>query len=66
MVRGRTKGRSSADIEDGYIDDVDRSLDPYARFLRHNHMHAGVVPMVLDEFGRCAYCVKKGYWRPDA
>lgn len=23
-------------------------------------------PMVLDELGRCAYCVKLGNWKPDA
>jgi hypothetical protein len=56
----------SIENEDGFIDYVDRSLDPYGRFLRHNHMHAGVVPMVLDEFGRCAYCVRKGLWRSNA
>ncbi len=22
--------------------------------------------MVLDEFGRCARCVKLGFWKPDA
>jgi len=29
-------------------------------------MHAGTTRMVLDDFGRCAYCVKLGFWRPDA
>jgi hypothetical protein len=41
-------------------------LNPLGRFHRHNNMHAGTIPMVLDEFGRCAYCVKLGYWKPDA
>jgi hypothetical protein len=34
--------------------------------LRHNAMHAGTTRMVLDEFGRCAKCVKLGWWKPDA
>jgi hypothetical protein len=29
-------------------------------------MHDGVVPIVFDELGRCAYCVKNGQWTPDA
>ena len=36
------------------------------RFYRHNAMHAGTTPMVLDDFGRCARCVKLGFWKPDA
>lgn len=46
--------------------DVDRTLNPLGRFYRHNHMHADTIPMVLDEFGRCAYCVKNGQWKPNA
>lgn len=53
------------DIADDFIDDVDRTLNPLGRFHRHNHMHAGTIPMVFDEFGRCAYCVKNGQWKPD-
>ena len=52
--------------EDDSIDNADRSLNPYGRFLRHNHMHEGAVPMVLDGLGRCAYCVKLGFWRTNA
>ena len=48
------------------IDDVDRGLNPLGWFYRHNAMHAGTTPMVLDEFGRCARCVKLGFWKPDA
>jgi hypothetical protein len=29
-------------------------------------MHDGRTTMVLDAFGRCAMCVKLGWWRPDA
>jgi hypothetical protein len=29
-------------------------------------MHAGTAEMLLDEFGRCAKCVKLGFWKPDA
>jgi hypothetical protein len=53
-------------IADDCIDDVDRTLNPLGRFHSHNHMHAGTIPMVFDEFGRCAYCVKNGQWKPDA
>jgi hypothetical protein len=58
--------RNSTEIKDDCIDDADRMLNPLGRFHRHNNMHAGTIPMVLDEFGRCAYCVKLGYWTPDA
>jgi hypothetical protein len=53
-------------IKGGCIDDVDRGLNPLGWFYRHNAMHAGTTPMVLDEFGRCARCVKLGFWRQDA
>ena len=45
-------------IEDDCIDEVDHALNPIGRFLRHNAMHAGTTPMVLDEYGRCARCVR--------
>ena len=51
---------------DDCIDDADRALNPTGRFYRHNAMHAGTTQMVLDEFGRCVYCVKLGFWRSDA
>ena len=54
------------EVQIDFVDDADRSLNPYGRFLRHNYMHAGVIPMILDEFGRCAYCIKQGNWRSDA
>ena len=67
MTKDRTDDRlDPAEIADGCIDDVDRKLNPLGRFHRHNHMHAGTISMVFDEFGRCAYCVKNGQWRPDA
>jgi len=53
-------------IEDDCIDNVVRALNPIGRFFRHNAMHAGTTRMVLDEFGRCAWCVKLGFWKPDA
>ena len=43
-----------------------RALNPMGRYFRHNAMHAGTTRMVLDEFGRCAKCVKLGWWKPDA
>jgi hypothetical protein len=48
-------------IEDDRIDDVDHALNPLGWFYRHNAMHAGTTPMVLDEFGRCARCVRLGF-----
>jgi hypothetical protein len=45
---------------------LDRALNPLGRFYRHNAMHACTSQMVLDEFGRCAHCVKLGVWKPDA
>jgi hypothetical protein len=53
-------------IKGGCIDDADRALNPLGWFYRHNAMHAGTTPMVLDEFGRCARCIKLGFWRQDA
>ena len=29
-------------------------------------MHSGAIPIVFDKFGRCAYCVKNGQWKPNA
>ena len=51
---------------DDCIDDIDRASNPMGRFYRHVGMHNGSIPMVLDAFGRCAKCVKLGFWRPDA
>ena len=62
----RAADNDRIEMEDDCIDDVDRALNPTGRFFRHNAMHAGTTRMVLDEFGRCAYCVKLGFWRPDA
>jgi hypothetical protein len=61
-----TRINMPVEIEDDYIDDVDRASNPIGRFFRHNAMHAGTTRMVLDEFGRCARCVKLGFWKPDA
>lgn len=53
-------------IEDDCIGDVDRALNPLGQLYRHAAMHAGTTRMLLDEFGRCAGCVKLGLWKPDA
>jgi hypothetical protein len=53
-------------IVDDCIDHVDRALTPLGWFYKHSAMHAGTTRMVLDEFGRCARCVKLGFWKPDA
>jgi hypothetical protein len=35
-------------------------------FLRHKLAHEGVLPLRLDQFGRCADCVERGLFRCDA
>ena len=65
MTKDRLEDRDHIRIDD-CIDDVDPALNPIGRFFRHNAMHAGTTRMVLDEFGRCAKCVKLGWWKPDA
>jgi hypothetical protein len=54
------------EIEYDCIDDVVCNLNPIGRFFRHSAMRAGTTPMGLDEFGRCAKCVKLGWWQLDA
>lgn len=66
MTKDRIEDRKPIMIEDDCVDDVDRALNPMGRFYRHAAMHGGTTRMVLDEYGRCARCVKLGYWRPDA
>lgn len=65
MAKGRIDEDGIA-VENVCIDDQDRVLSPIGRFFRHNAMHAGTTRMVLDEFGRCARCVRLGCWKPDA
>ena len=66
MTKDRIMDSDPIMIVDDCIDGEDRALAPLGRFYRHNAMHAGTTPMVLDEFGRCARCVKLGFWKPDA
>jgi hypothetical protein len=66
MTKDRIEDCNPIMIEDDCIDNVDRVCNPLGRFYRHNGMHAGTAWMVLDEFGRCAYRVKLGFWKPDA
>jgi hypothetical protein len=61
MSKDRSKDRDQI-----RIDDLDRALTPLAWFFKHNAMHDGRIPIVLDEFGRCARCVQLGFWKPDA
>ncbi len=65
MIKDRARDGDQIRIDD-CIDDVDRASYSIGRFFRHNAMHAGTTPMVLDAFGRCAMCVELGWWRPDA
>jgi hypothetical protein len=66
MTKDRIKDSDPIVIVDDCIGPLDRALTPLGWFYRHNAMHAGTTPMVLDEFGRCARCVKLGFWKPDA
>ncbi len=65
MSKDRNNDRDPIRI-DVSIDDLDRALTPLAWFFKHNAMHDGRIPIVLDEFGRCARCVQLGFWKPDA
>ena len=66
MAGGGSEDRRRIELADNFFDNVDRALNPLGRFFRHVAMHAGTTPMVADEFGRCARCVKLGFWKPDA
>jgi len=66
MAGRGSEDRRRIELADDCIDDVDRALNPLGRFFRHAAMHAGTIPMVVDEFGRCARCLKLGFWKPDA
>jgi hypothetical protein len=66
MTQDRIEDCYPVEPKNDCIDDTDRTLNPLGRFYRHNYMHAGTIPMALDEFGRCAYCIKLGFWKPDA
>jgi hypothetical protein len=35
----------------------------FSDHLRHLHEHAGDIPATLDEFGRCARCVSRGWFK---
>jgi hypothetical protein len=65
-IKDRIEDRDRIAVEDVCIDDADRALSPIGRFFRHNATHERTTRMVLDEFGRCAKCVKLGFWKPDA
>jgi hypothetical protein len=66
MTKNRIEDRDLVEIEGHCIDDVDRALNPIGLFYRHMAMHAGTTKMVHDELGRCARCVKLGFWQPHA
>jgi len=66
MAGRRSEDRRRIELADECIDYVDHALDPLGRFFRHLGMHAGTTPMIVDEFGRCARCVRLGFWEPDA
>ena len=66
MTKDRIEDSDPIIIVDDGIDQVDREHTSLNWWYRHNAMHAGTIPMLLDEFGRCAYCVKRGWFKPDA
>jgi hypothetical protein len=67
MIKDQIDDRDPIKIDDDdCIVDDDRALTPIGRFFRHNAMHAGTIPIMGDEFGRCARCVKLGFWKRDA
>ena len=38
----------------------------FSDHLRHLHEHAGDIPATLDEYGHCARCVRRGWFKLDA
>lgn len=38
----------------------------FSDHLRHLHEHAGTIPAMLDEYGRCVRCVARGWFKPNA
>jgi hypothetical protein len=66
MWERKSEDRRVIKLADDCIDSVDRALNPLGRFFRQAAMHAGIMPMTVDEFGRCARCMKLGFWKPDA
>lgn len=48
------------------VDKGDVRLNALGLFHQHQAAHDGRVPMVLDQFGRCARCVELKFWRVDA
>jgi hypothetical protein len=37
----------------------------YGDHLRHLAGHRGIEPLPRDAYGRCAICVRKGFFKPD-
>jgi hypothetical protein len=66
MTEGGSEGHEGIELPEDRIDDLDTALNPIGRFYRHLAMHAGTIPMVIDEFGRCRRCLMLGFWRADA
>jgi hypothetical protein len=66
MTEGGNEGHEGIELPEDCIDDLDTTLNPIGRFYRHLAMHAGTIPMVIDEFGRCRRCLMLGFWRADA
>jgi hypothetical protein len=50
------------------MNDNNRTITPFnsgawREFLRRKLAHEGVLPLRLDQFGRCADCVERGLFR---
>jgi hypothetical protein len=53
------------------MNDNNRTITPFnsgawREFLRRKLAHEGVLPLRLDQFGRCADCVERGLFRCNA
>ncbi len=44
----------------------DTRAPTFGDHLVHLAEHAGTIPARLDEFGRCIYCVRRGWFKFDA
>ncbi len=64
--RNKTSAPRTADDTAPIIVPDGAGIWTYGDHLRHNAGHAGTIPLVLDEFGRCVICVRRGFFKPNA
>jgi len=61
--------RGETDAEEGrapIVVPMDTRKVTFGDHLVHLAEHAGTIPARLDEFGRCLYCVRRGWFSCDA